>query len=114
MSTLQEKQLGQARENSTDAVSVYSPATNVTGIIKTITISNTSGVDATFRLFQDDDGTTYDENTALFWDIPLLANTVAQINGFYPMNNSAGNFAYSSSVANALTITLGGAEITAS
>lgn len=110
--TIQEKQLGQARENSTNAVSVYSPGTNITAIIKTIVIANTSGNDATFRLFQDDDGTTYDESTALFWDIPIPTNTTIQLDGFYPMNDSLGNFAYRSNVANALTITLSGAEIT--
>ena len=106
------KQLGQARENSTNAVSVYSPASGTETIIKTIMIANTSGASATFRLFMDDDGTTYDESTALAWDVNLGAGEVTQFEGSYNMNNSSGNFAYRSSVANALTITLFGMEIT--
>lgn len=106
------KQLAQARENSTNAVSVYSPAASTTAIIKNITITNTSGADATFRLFQDDDGATFDESTALFWDAPLPANTTVHMPVYYPMNNSSGNFAYRTSVANAITITVHGVEVT--
>ncbi len=109
---LQEKQLGQARENSTNAVSVYSPAASTTAVIKTIVIANTSGSAATYRLFLDDNGTTYDASTALAWDVSLPADSVVQIDGMFPMNNASGNFAYRSSVANAITITLLGYEIT--
>lgn len=108
----QEKQLGQARENSANAVSVYSPGASTTAIIKGIIIANTSGSASTYRLFLDDDGTTYDESTALAWDILIAADSVVHIDTFHAMNNSSGNFAYRSSVANALTITLFGVEIT--
>jgi hypothetical protein len=108
----QEKQLGQAREASTNAVSVYSPAASTTGIIKTILLANTSGADATFRLFVDDDGTTYTEVTAIAWDVPILADQMIEIQTFIPMDTAAGNFAYRSSVASAITITLFGAEVT--
>jgi len=107
---LSEKQLAQARENSTNAVSVYSPGSGLTGIITTIHISNTSGAAATFRLFHDDDGTTYDESTSLAWDSPIAVDEFIQITGHYSVDES-GNFAYQSSVANAITITLYGAEI---
>jgi len=109
---INEKQLGQARENSTNAVSVYSPPADTNAIIKTITIANTSGSNATYRLFIDDDGTTYDESTATQWDIDILADETIQIDGWFPMNDETGNFAYRSSVANALTLTLFGLEIT--
>ena len=105
------KQLGQARENSTNAVSVYSTTWSVQAIVKTVVIANTSGAAATYRLFLDDDGTTYDESTALAWDVAINADTVIQLDGSYNMNNASGNFAYRSSVANALTITLFGLEI---
>ncbi len=110
--SFQEKQLGQARENSTNPVSVYSPGASTTTIIKTIILCNTSGAAATFRLFLDDDGTTYDESTALGWDVDLDGGSMVELDTFMPMNNANGNFAYRSSVANAITITIGGAEIT--
>lgn len=110
--SFQEKQLAQKRENSTNAVSVYSPGASTTAIIKTVILCNTSGATATFRLFLDDDGTTYDESTALAWDIDLDADSMVEMDLFIPMNDATGNFAYRSSVSNAITITLGGAEIT--
>ena len=105
-----EKQLGQARENSTNAVTVYSPAASTTGIIKQIVVANVSSVDAEVSFFQDDNGTTYDDSTSLGKELLIPAKTVMDRNVYFPMNNLAGNFAYKSSVANALTITLWGAE----
>ena len=106
------KLLGQARENSTNAVSVYSPSASTETIIKTIVVANTTSSAATFRMFVDDNGTTYDESTALAFDMDISANSVVQFDGEYIMNDSNGNFAYRSSVANALTITLFGMERT--
>ena len=105
------KQLGQARQSDTSPVSVYSPSQGKMVIIKTIIIANTSGADATLRLFLDDDGTTYDETTALAWNVTVGADSVVQFDGAYTMNDENGNFAYRSSVASALTITLFGVEI---
>ncbi len=109
---IQEKQLGQARENSTNAVSVYSPGASTTAIIKAIVVCNQTANNETFRIFIDDDGTTYDQTTALFYDVSILANSTVEIEGWFPMNNSSGNIAYRSSTANALTISVFGAEIT--
>ena len=106
------KQLGQARENSTNAVSVYSPPASTETIVKSIIIANTSGADATVRMFVDDDGTTYDESTSVAWDVNIPAGSVWDREVTVTMNDSTGNFAYRSSVANALTITLNGVEQT--
>ncbi len=109
---IQEKQLGQLRPANTTAASLYSPAASTTAIIKTIVICNTSGAAATFRIFQDDNGTTYDETTALFWDHTIAADTTIQADVFLAMNNSSGNLAVRTGVGNALTFTCAGAEIT--
>lgn len=106
---IQEKQLAQARENSTNAVSVYSPGANETAIIKSIVICNTSGSTRTFRIFLDDDGVTYDETTALYWDVVIDRESTTQIDTYWCMNDQNGNLAYRSSAANALTITVFGA-----
>jgi acetyltransferase-like isoleucine patch superfamily enzyme len=102
------QQLGQARENSTNAVSVYSPGASEEVIIKQIIVANTSGAAATVRMFHDNDGTTYDESTTVGWDVTIPANSVWDRGVTICMNNAAGNFAYRSSVANALTITIYG------
>jgi|TARA_R110000824_G_scaffold269891_1_gene458358 hypothetical protein len=106
-----EQQLAQKRENSTNAVSVYSPPANTTVVIKNVTVCNQTGSAATFRIFIDDNGTTYDENTALYFDEAIAANTTREINTFWAMNNADGNLAYRSGTANAVTITVFGAEI---
>ncbi len=108
----QEKQLGQLRENTTNAASVYSLGASTTTVIKSIVVCNQSGAAATFRIFLDDDGTTYDQSTALYYDVPIGADTVIQIDTYWPMNDANGNLAYRSSVANAITITVFGVEIT--
>ena len=108
---LQEKQLGQARPANTTAVSLYSPGTGVTAIIKGVFIANTTGTAAKFRLFVDDDGTTYDESTALYWDASVPANSTVEICTFMAMNNASGNMAVRTDTASALTFTAFGAEV---
>ncbi len=110
--SLQEKILGQLRPSNTTATSVYSPPVNTIGIIKSITICNTTGSAVTFRVFLDDDGTTYDESTALFYDVTINANETITDVAFRGMNNSSGNLAVRTSSANALTFTVAGAEVT--
>jgi len=108
---LQEKQLGQLRPANTTAASLYSPAANITGIAKNLVICNTTTSTAKFRVFVDDDGTTYDETTALFFDVILLGNQSVQIDMFTPLNDSTGNFAVRTDTNDALTFTLFGAEV---
>jgi len=109
---LQEKQLAQRRDNDTSTHSLYSPGASTTTIVREIIFCNTSGSGATFRLFLDDDGSTYDQTTALFYDMSVPADQAYSISGFFPMNNSSGNLAYSQNTANAFTITVFGVEIT--
>lgn len=109
---LQEKQLGQLRPANTTAASLYSPDANLTGIAKNLVVSNTTAIETTFRVFVDDDGTTYDETTALFFDVPLKGNTTVLIDMYAAMNDPTGNFAVRTGTASALTFTLFGAELT--
>ena len=104
------KQLGQVRENSTDPVTVYSPAAATQTVIRNITICNQSGAAATFSLYLDDDGSVSDATTVLYNEEPI--NKTWSIDTFLAMNNSAGNLMIKSSVANALTITVSGVEVT--
>ena len=108
---LQEKQLGQHRINSTTATSLYSPGASTTTIIKSIVVCNQSSSADTFRLFIDDDGTTYDQTTSLFYDVSISANTTIQIDTFWPMNDATGNLATQNGTANAITFTAFGVEI---
>jgi len=109
--SIQEKQLGQVRPSGTSAVSLYSPADSVTWVAKNLMVCNTSGASATFRVFHDEDGTTYSEATALFWDAPIAADETIILTGLLSGFTAAGNVGVRTSVANALTFTLYGAEI---
>ena len=109
---IQEKQLGQLRPANATAASLYSPGASTTTIIKSIVVCNVTASDLTFRLFLDDNGTTYDETTALFYDTIIEGNSTVQVDTYYAMNNTAGNLAFRSSSGNALTATCSGAEIT--
>jgi len=112
MSALQEAQLGQLRPADTNAASLYSPAASTTWIGKNLVICNTTGTAATARVFHDEDGTTYDETTALYWDLSVAANSTTSLQGFLSGSNASGNIGVRTGTANALTFTLYGAEIT--
>lgn len=104
------KQLGQQRPPTADTpVSIYSPATNIEATGLVLTICNQSAAASTYRIFQDDNGTTYDQTTALYWDVAIAADTTVRVN-VGPMNDSSGNLAVSAGDNNALTFTLHGSE----
>jgi len=107
-----EKQLGQSRADSTNAVSVYSPGASTITVIKEIWLCNQTNASVYYYLYCDDDGTTYDETTTLAWYQLLEAYETRRVPCFISMNNTNGNFAYKSSTASAITITIFGAEIT--
>jgi len=106
------KQLAQSRPSDTNAVSIYSPGADTESIIKSIVVCNTTGLAVTYRIFHDDDGTTYDESTALFFDVSLAANSTDTLELNLTMNDSSGNIAVRTGTANGLTFTVYGAEIT--
>lgn len=102
-------QLGQARLSNTDPTSVYAPANNVTGVVRMIRIVNTTGTAATYRMFHDKDGDTYDESTALAWDESVSGNSYDQVDCFIAVKTT-GNLAFRSGTGNALTFTVYGEE----
>lgn len=106
------KELGQARPADTTAVSLYSPGSNISAEVISIYVSNTTGSAATFRIFVDVNGTTFDETTALFFDTSLAANTTLLIEGRIYLNNTLANIAVRQGTASALTFTAYGSEQT--
>lgn len=102
--------LAQSRPSDTNATSVYSPLASTQTQITRIVVCNTAATSQKFRIFLDHDGTTYDESTALFWDITVPTETTVEIKGDWWMTDSAGNLAVRSDLANAFTFTVFGAE----
>ena len=109
---LQEKQLSQLRPANTTAASLYSPADNTTTIITNIWVCETAGNTPTYRLFVDDNGTTYDQTTAIAYDVAMTANQSVRIPCFIAMNDSSGNLAVRTSANSEITFTCFGSELT--
>jgi len=111
MAKIQEKQLGQNRPTDTTAVSIYSPGDNVTAIITHIFVCNVTANTPSYRIFVDDDGTTYDTTTALYYDNAMAANETEKIPCFIAMNNPDGNIAIRTSAGSEICFTIFGTEI---
>ena len=106
------KQLAQSRPAGTTAASIYSPAASTETLIKTIIIANVSAGSMKYSLFVDDNGTTYDESTAIAWEVSLAKGNTIIIDGNIMMNDSAGNLAFKVDIASSATCTVFGTEIT--
>jgi len=104
------KQLGQSLPSDTTAVSIYSPGDGITARITDIYICNVTGSSADFRIFVDDDGTTYSTATALYYDVAQGANTTTHVETNLYMNNSSGNIAVRTDTNSALCFTIFGEE----
>ena len=108
MSTIN-KQLGQGVATTT-ATSIYSPAASTETVIKNITVCNTTNNIVTLSLYRDDDGTTYDNTTAIKYQQDIGAKTTEKWDVYYCMNNVLGNFAIEAGASGSLTVTLDGIE----
>jgi hypothetical protein len=110
---IQEKQFGQARPSDINAVSIYSPVSSgTTGIVLFINICNVTTSPANYSIYQDDNGSTYSENTAIHYNQTIAAETTVQLQVWLPMNDINGNLGVQTSIANALTFTVSGTEMT--
>lgn len=109
------KQLGQALPADMNAVSIYSPPAGTTVRVTGFFAANTTGSAATFRLFHDEDGTTYSTATALYYDVSVAANTTfslsQQEDPSILMGNSDGNLAVRTGTNSAFCFTVYGEEI---
>lgn len=102
------KQLGQSRPSGTSAGSLYSPSSGEETVVHNIIVCNTSTSSAKYSIYIDDDGTTYDQSTALFYEVDLAAKASVAIEVKLCMNNSNGNLAVQTDTASALTFTANG------
>jgi len=107
------KQLGQLRPANTTAASAYSPASSTQTIIHNVIVCNVTGSSVKYRLFVDSNGTTYDETTAISWDIDLAANSTDMVEVKICMDDSTGNLAVRTDTANAINFTVNGEEFVA-
>ena len=99
-------QVAQHRENSTSAVSVYSPSINTT-VQAFVKIANVSDETVLCSVFHDNNGTTYNESTALVFEMPIMPGQILEIDHIF-FSDETGNLAVQSSVANAIVATVYG------
>lgn len=108
------KMLAQTRPANTTAATAYTKPASASVIITGGFVCNQSGAPASFRLFFHNSGTTYDQTTALYYDISIPANDTFQFdfknNPLY-LNTASGTIGVRTSVADALTFTFFGQEI---
>ena len=67
-------QLAQLRPANTSAAALLTPIDKYLYIVYTVIIANVTGTAATASLFHDKDGTTYDQSTALLYQVSVAAN----------------------------------------
>lgn len=102
--------LAQSRPAGTSAASIFTASvrTEITRIV----VCNSTGSAAAYSIFHDDDGSTFDETTALFYAVSLGANTSEIIDfgaaGGGIMVGKTGQIGFTSGTGNALTISMYG------
>lgn len=104
--------LAQNRVNSTSATSIFSPAAGKQYFLRELKACNVTTNPVSFCVYLDIDGTTYSEATAIYFNVVLEAGETWELDVSLPMYDSSGNFAVKSSVANAITYTLSGYNVT--
>ncbi len=101
--------LAQVRLATTTIQQIYNSPLGTLSICTSVIIVNTSGAAKTFRFCLDENGTTFDKSTALFWDTNIDKNQTIQIEWEVSLNHDGnGNIAFRTNGANDLTITLFG------
>lgn len=104
-------QLAQSRPSNANTATLFTATlgTEITSLV----IANTSNASATYSVYHDNDGTSYDESTALYFGVSLGANTSTVVlpsqgpgTGFTVA--SGGSIGIKSGTGNALTYTLYG------
>lgn len=80
--------------------------------ITRIHVVNTNSTSTFWRLCHDVDGTTFDESTAIYWDIPIAGDTTEVIDAQHPGGGIAlgksGALGLLIGLANAITVTVYG------
>lgn len=104
-------QLAQVRPGTTAAATAFTALMRTE--VKKIVVCNTSGGNADYSIFHDDDGTTFNQTTALFYTKTLATKSTDVINAEDFASGvsiaTGGAIGVQSSVADALTFTLYGA-----
>ena len=105
------KVLGQVRPSGTGAVSLYSPPADTDTIVSMIKCCHVGILPADVSVYLDDDGSTFSEATALHYQVELFPGETLEVTGTITLNDPTGSIGVQSSVANAITFTIFGDEV---
>lgn len=103
-------QLAQTRPSGVSAVTAFS-ANELRAEITLIFVTNTTGTAADMSIYHDDDGTTYNADSALYETVSVAANSTTRIAfevGSGIMVGRSGNIGVKTGTANALNFTFYG------
>lgn len=108
--------LGQVRPAGTSNTTLYAPNAGFIGSVLKLYVCNNTGGAVACRVFVDEDGTTFDESTAIAWDKSVGANDFIVIEGLVVTGKkhsiaSGGAIGVRSATGNALTFTAFGYEV---
>lgn len=103
--TISYLQYDQIRENSTSATAIFVLNAAMRQAQLYLKIANVTNQSALVSVYHDNSGSTYDESTAIIWDLKITPGEFLEVDHLF-VNNSSGRVAYQSSVANALTATV--------
>lgn len=98
--------LAQARPAGTGAVTAYTKPANALVTIVGIIIANTTGSAATYSIYVDSDGSTYDQTTAILYDTNLNANQSDFLEMPITLDAAGGTLGIKTGTGNALTFTI--------
>ncbi len=106
--------LAQLRPADLNAASLFSPESSRDGkdgqqvVLRKLYVANTSNANVKYTLFFDNESATYDESTAICWEVQLSSGEAEVFILDVAMRNSDGNFAVRTDKADAITFTLFG------
>ena len=116
LTVVAQKQLAQLRPPNTAAMTIVSKPAKSTILIKSIFIANTTNAVSNISLFLDQNGTTYNQTTALLYNVAVSAYTTVALDyspGGIPIGAdlTAGSLGVQIDVANAITFSIFGQEL---
>lgn len=100
--------LGQLRPADANAATLYQANANENVVGMWLYIANTGGATPSYRVFIDAAGTTYDETTAIAWNMAMAANVHEWAEVRLPLISPAGSVGVRTSAGNEITFTLVG------
>ena len=108
---MEEKRLGQSQIANGSRTTLYTLGASLTGIIKTIIITNTTGTDATISIWDIKNGGSYGNANAILKDLNVPANDFVQITTYLILDTEGDSIQAEAGTATAITINMYGAEI---